>query len=186
MTSSAKSMFRAWRRYRSDQRGAAAVEFALVLTLMTIPILNAIDLAMYAWDRMQTDNAAQVAVQAAWTTCKSADLPATPNSYALCSGMPGAVTRAVQSTSLGTAVTWSLTDEGYYCITTAGSLTRVADASSKSVPADCSKNGGQKSDIPGDYVLITTSYTYSALFSGVSIASVLSSPITRTAWMRLG
>jgi len=40
--------------------------------------------------------------------------------------------------------------------------------------------------LPGDYVLITVSYTYTPVFAAVSIASVLASPITRTAWMRLG
>jgi len=34
--------------------------------------------------------------------------------------------------------------------------------------------------------LITTSYTYTPIFSAVSIASSLTSPITRQAWMRLG
>src|SRR5258706_12323018 len=58
-----------WRRYCREQRGAAAVEFAMVLTLLTVPVLNVVDLAFYAWDRMQLDNAAQVGAQAAWATC---------------------------------------------------------------------------------------------------------------------
>jgi len=176
------------RRYRRDQKGAAAVEFALVLTLLTVPVLNVVDLAMYAWDRMQLDNAAQIAVQAAWATCSTnANRPASPNSYAKCAGMPGAVTLAAQSTSLGTNVTWVLTSEAYYCITTGGSLVFAA-AATATPPSDCSKNGlgGQSSDVPGDYVQITTSYPFAPIFPAVSIASTLTSPIRRTAWMRLG
>jgi len=176
------------RCYRRDQTGAAAVEFALVLTLLTVPVLNVVDLAMYAWDRMQLDNAAQVAVQAAWTTCAApSNHPASPNSYANCNGMPAAVTRAAQSTSLGTNVTWVLTTEAYYCITTGGALVFAA-AANATPPSDCSKNGlgGQASDKPGDYVQITTSYNFTSIFPAVSIASTLTSPITRTAWMRLG
>lgn len=175
-------------RYRRDEKGAAAVEFALVVTLLTVPVLNVVDLAMYAWDRMQVDNAAQMGAQAAWTTCAATtNHPATPNSYANCSGMPAAVTQAVQSTSLGANVTWSATVEAYYCTTTGGALTQVA-AATGNPPSDCSKNGagGLSSDKPGDYVQISVQYTFTPIFPAVSIASALASPITRTAWTRLG
>jgi Flp pilus assembly protein TadG len=188
MISAAGHLFRALRRYRRDEKGAAAVEFALVLTLLTVPVLNVVDLALYAWDRMQLDNAAQVAAQAAWATCSTpANHPATPNSYALCAGMPAAVTTAVRSTSLGTNVTWSLAGEAYYCILPGGTLQLVA-AATATPPSNCSKNsiGGQASDVPGDYIQITAAYTYTPVFAGVSIASLLATPITRTAWMRLG
>jgi Flp pilus assembly protein TadG len=188
MMRAAKQLLRGLNRYRRDEKGAAAVEFALVVTLLTVPVLNVIDLAMYAWDRMQLDNAAQVGAQAAWATCStSANRPASPNSYALCAGMPAAVTQAVQSTSLGTRVTWVLTSEAYYCITTAGSLVFAA-AATANPPSNCSKNGlgGQASDVPGDYVQITASFTFAPIFPAVSIASALTSPITRIAWMRLG
>src|SRR3954463_7304609 len=118
-----KRIKRGWRSFRREQRGAAGVEFALVLTLLTIPILNVVDLSLYAWDRMQVDNAAQMAVQAAWATCNQAtNLPATPNSNAKCTNMPGVVTTAVQSTTLGTNVTVSSTTEAYYCVVS-GALT---------------------------------------------------------------
>lgn len=183
-----KDVLDALRYYRRDQQGAAAVEFALVVTLLTVPVLNVIDLAMYAWDRMQVDNAAQIGAQAAWSTCAApTNHPATPNSYANCTGMPAAVTQAVQSTSLGANVTWSATAEGYYCILPGGTLKFVA-AANGNPPSDCSKNGtgGLSSDKPGDYVQITAQYTFTPIFSAVSIASTLASPISRQAWMRLG
>jgi len=175
-----------WRRFRSEQRGAAAVEFALVLTLLTVPILNVVDLAVYSWDKMQVDNAAQVAVQAAWATCDTTvKLPATPNSYANCPTMPAAVTLAAQSTRLGTGVTVTSTTENYYCVNTSTSVLVTVGTFPGTKPANCS-SVGLSGDKPGDYVLITVSYSYTPVFSAVSIASALTTPITRTAWMRLG
>jgi len=178
-----------WRCYRTEQRGAAAVEFAIVVTLLTVPVLNVVDLAQYAWDRMQTDNAAQAAVQAAWTTCStSANLPATVGNN--CSAMPAAVTRAARSTSLGAGVSVTSTSEGYYCVKTSVTPNSLiyAGAVTSAKPSDCNQPGigGSSSDVPGDYVLITTSYTYSSIFPAVSVASRLTTPITRQAWMRLG
>lgn len=173
------------RRYARNNRGAAAAEFALILGLLVIPVLNAVDLAVYAWNRMQVDNAAQVAVQAAWATCdSSAKLPATPNAYANCPGMPLAVTTAVQSTPLGASVTVTSTTEGYYCINTASALVAVGTFPNTK-PTDCS-SVGSANDKPGDYVVITASYAFTPVFPSVSIVSFLTTPIVRTAWMRLG
>ena len=175
-----------WRRYRTEQKGAAAVEFALILTLLTIPILNVVDVAVYSWDKMQVDNAAQAAVQAAWATCNlPMEIPATPNSYANCTAMPAAVTQAAQSTTLGTAVTVTSTVEDYYCVNTTTNVLVTVGNFPNTKPATCS-SVGSGSDKPGDYVRITVSYTYTPVFSAVSIASQLATPITRTAWMQLG
>jgi len=175
-----------WTRYYAEQSGAAAAEFALVLTLLTIPLLNVMDLATYAWARMQLDNAAQVATQAAWATCDtSAKLPATPNVYANCPAMPAAVTSAVQSTRFGANVTITATTENYYCVNTSTNTLVTVGTFPGTKPADCS-SVGSASDKPGDYVIITASYTFTPLFPAVSVASLLTTPITRTAWMRLG
>jgi len=174
------------RRYRSEQKGAAAVEFALVLTLLTVPILNVVDMAVYSWAKMQVDNAAQAAAQAAWATCDTtAKIPATPSSYANCPLMPGAVALAAQSTSLGTGVTVTSTTENYYCLNTGTNVLVTVGTFPGTKPSNCS-SVGSNSDKPGDWVLITTSYTYTPVFSAVSLASLLTTPITRTAWMRLG
>jgi Flp pilus assembly protein TadG len=178
-----------WRSLWSQQSGAAAVEFAIIVALMSVPVLNVVDIAQYAWDRMQTDNAAQAAVQAAWATCNtSTKLPATVGTN--CSTMSAAVTLAVQSTTLRTAVTVTSTTEGYYCVKTSVTPNALVYAGpvTSAKPADCSAAGigGSSSDVPGDYILITTSYTYSPIFSAVSVASGLTTPITRQAWMRLG
>jgi uncharacterized membrane protein len=175
-----------WRRYRAQQQGAAAAEFALVLTLLTVPLLNAVDLATYAWSRMQLDNAAQVAAQAAWAACDiPAKLPATPNSYAKCPTMPAKVTAAAQSTHFGTGVTVTAVTENYYCVNTTTNALVTVGSFPGTKPANCG-SVGSTNDKPGDYVLITASYAFTPLFSAVSVASLLTTPIARTAWMRLG
>lgn len=169
------------RHYRSEQGGAAAAEFALVLSLLIVPILNVADLAVFAWDRMQVDNAAQMATQAAWTACPPPTfLPATSN----CAGLSAAVAKAAASTSLGSAITVTSTTENYYCVNSSNALVPVGTFPGTK-PSDCS-SVGSASDTVGDYVMITVSYSYAPLFPAVSIASTLSSSITRTAWMRLG
>ncbi len=59
---------------RRDKRGAAAAEFAIILALLVIPLLNAIDLGIYAYDYMELRDAAQVAAQAVWARCAPTQL----------------------------------------------------------------------------------------------------------------
>lgn len=174
---SLKSVF--W-RYRENQRGAAAAEFALVLTLMAVPLLNVFDIGSYVYDRMELDNAAQAAVQTAWGQCAATGkVPATVNNN--CSNLSAAMTTSARTTPLGADVTITSISEKYCCpgvgtVTCSGAgLGPVATTT----PAACSS--GQQ---PGDYIFITASYTYTA-HSGLSIASLLTTPIVRTAWMRL-
>ena len=181
-----KSLRAVFRTYCKNTFGAAAAELALVLPLLTIPTLNVIDLASYFYDKMQLDNAAQAAAQSAWTTCagSSTNLPATVN----CSGLSSAATAAAQSTGLGAGVTITSKTENFYCLNNSSpSVLVTVGTFPTSKPADCSSvQGGSTSDTPGDYILIQTSYTFTPIFSSVSITGFLTSPIVRTAWMRLG
>jgi Flp pilus assembly protein TadG len=181
-----QKLFSPARRYARERRGAAAAEFALVVTLLIVPILNVMDFGLYAWDKVQVDNAAQIGSQAGRAACTYSFQPATIN----CPGLSTAVQTAVQSTSLGTGVT-STTAEHYYC-TVGGVLKKVWDPPT-TPPTDCSQQdsngnniGGSNTEKPGDYLLITTSYTYAPIFSAVSIASILITPITSTSWIRIG
>lgn len=165
------------RAYLKCRAGAAAAEFALILTLLVIPLLNAFDIGVYVYQRMQLDNAAQVAVQAAWAQCApSGKVPATVNNN--CAGLSGTMATAVQTTPLGSGVTLGTPSE-QYCCPGAGTVTCQGSVAT-TTPANCSS--GQA---PGDYIFVTASYTYSPLYAGISIASLLTTPITRTAWMRL-
>lgn len=166
-----------------DRNGAVAVEFASAGVLLVLGVLNAIDMGLYEYKRMEVENAAQVGAQAAWKTCydQGSMLPATVN----CSGMKAAITAAIQSSSLGTSVSLAsgYPTEGYYCVNSTGNLQAVGSLSSP--PSDCSAVGNAKTT-PGDYVQVEVTYSYAPLF-GITVMSVWGvSSINATSWMRLG
>jgi Flp pilus assembly protein TadG len=166
-----------------DQRGASALEFAIFAGVLAFGILNTADVSIYIYKRMQLENATEMAVQAAWKACDPSQgyLPATTS----CPGLNAAITAAAQSTSLGdkvSIVAGSLS-EGYYCLTTSGSLQLVANATSNP-PADCTATG-IPSMTPADYIRITTTFSYTPLFPGITVASAFTTPITKTGMMRL-
>lgn len=166
---------------QSDRRGVAAIEFAIFASLLSIGMLNVTDVAVYVYKRMQVEYAAQAGAQAAWQTCDVNHLPATTK----CSGLNTAVQNAVQSTSLGTNVTLQSgsPSEGYYCVNSSGSLQYMSDASSK--PTDCSAAGSAGVQ-PADYITISTTFAYAPLFPGITVTGAFTTPITKTALMRLG
>ena len=186
MTGILERLMSCCRGYRRDQKGAAAVEFALTLVLLVVPFLSVLDIGLYAYERMELENATHAAAQAAWSFCSSpTQWPATANSYAKCPGMSGAVTTAAQSSGLHASVSVTSISEGYYCINTSTSALVTVGTFPGTKPADCSSVGSAK-DSPGDYVQVNTSAAYTPVFDGISIGSLFASPITSTAWIRLG
>lgn len=169
------------RAMRSDQRGVAAIEFGFFSIVLSLALVNVADVSVYIYQRMQVETATQVAAQAAWKACDPAHLPATTN----CPGLATAVQNALTSTSLGNRVTLisGSPSEGYYCVNSSNALQYVSDVSSK--PADCSA-AGMPGLQPGDYIQIQTTFSYVPFFPGMSVASTFSTPITRTAFARLG
>ena len=169
---------RSIRLYRKGERGAAAAEFALILVFLAVPVLNATDIGIYVYDRMQLDNAAQSAAQTAWAQCAATGLvPATVSNY--CPGLSGAMTAAAHTSSLGSDVSVTSTAEDYCCPGATGALVCQGSVTT-TTPANCTSG-----EAPGDYIFVTVSYTYASLYPSVSVASLLTTPITRTAWMRL-
>jgi Flp pilus assembly protein TadG len=164
-----------------DRRGVAAIEFGLFAIFLSLALANVTDASFYIYQRMQAENATEVAAQAAWKTCDPSQLPATTN----CSGLATAVQNAVQSTSLGTRVSLvsGSPSEGYYCVNSAGALQYVSGVASR--PADCTA-AGMPGLQPGDYIQVQTSFTFVPLFPGLSIASTFPTLINRTSIMRLG
>src|SRR3954447_26218264 len=84
----------------ADRRGVAAVEFGLFAIFLSLALVNVTDVSIYIYQRMQAENATQVAVQAAWKTCDPSQLPATTK----CAGLATALQKALQSTSLGARI----------------------------------------------------------------------------------
>jgi Flp pilus assembly protein TadG len=171
------------RQYRTEARGAAAVEFALTISLLIVPLLNVADAAFYVYNRMALDNAAQAGAAAALVACgTSSKLPATTGS---CPELVPAVKAAAQSTWLGTAVGTPTINEYFYCSqTSSNTLVQVGNVAANTKPASCVNNGGSVNDVPGDYVQVSLSYSFNSIFPGLSIVGGMS-PIVRTAYMRL-
>jgi Flp pilus assembly protein TadG len=167
--------------FGNDSRGVAAVEFALIASAVGIVVLNVADIAIFLFDQLEVENATQMGVQAAYAACPFDDLPATVN----CAGLTTAITAAIQSTSLGTAATvvTGYPTEAYYCVNSSGALASVG-AVTATKPSDCTA-AGSSSTKPGDYLLVQVTYTYAPLFTGATIAALLPTTITNTAWVRL-
>ena len=164
----------------SDERGVAAVEFALFAGMLSLAMINAIDVSTYVYKRMELENATQMGAQAAWKACDTNHLPATTS----CSGLTAAVTNAVQSTSLGSHVSMpsGSPSEGYYCLNNTNALQYVSDVSKK--PSNCAA-AGMPNLQPADYIKVQTTFAYAPLFPGISITSAFVTPINKTAMMRL-
>jgi Flp pilus assembly protein TadG len=170
------------RLFYRDTRGVAAIEMALAGMMLVLGVLNVVDLGVYAYKKMEVANAAQVGAQAAWAKCDTGSLlPATQN----CAGLNAAITNAIQSTTLGTAVKLAsgYPTEGYYCVNTSGALQAVGSLSSE--PANCSA-AGNPNVAPGDYVQVSVTYRYASLFPNLTVMAALNiSSVTMTSWMRL-
>jgi hypothetical protein len=97
--------------------------------------------------------------------------------------MNAAVTTAIQSTTLGTAVSLAsgYPAEGYYCVGSSNTLQYQGSVSSP--PTACASGVA-----PGDYLQVGVTYPYQSLFPG--LISVMSASgvtsITKTSWMRMG
>ena len=166
----------------ADQRGVAAIEFGIFSILLFASLANVTDVSIYIYQRMEVENATEVAAQAALKACGSGStLPATTN----CANLLTAITTAMQSTSLGTAVTLQSgsPSEGYKCVNASGALQAVSGVTSR--PANCAA-AGMPSLLPGDYITIQTTFTYTPIFAKLSVAAGFPSPITRSAMLRLG
>lgn len=167
--------------------GVAAIEFGLVGFLILAGVFNAVDLAYYAYQLEEVEDAAQVGVQAAFNLCNGGILPAIGH----CPSTSGAslsdtITRAIQSTSLGAQVSLAsgYPVEGYYCVNASGALQSVGPSSNK--PSSCAA-AGNSSATPSDYLQIGVTFSYAPLFPGISVMSALgATSIVRTSWIRLG
>jgi Flp pilus assembly protein TadG len=172
------------RALSADHSGVAAIEFGIFSVLLALALANVVDVTMYLYQRMQAENATEVAAQAAWKTCDLTVLPLTTDCSTLAASVT-AVQNALGSTSLGTrvALVSGSPSVGYYCVNSSNALQYVSAISSK--PADCTV-AGTPSLQPGYYIQVQTTFTYTPIFPGMSISSTFPTPINRTSLMRLG
>jgi Flp pilus assembly protein TadG len=168
------------RQLRKDRDGVAAIEFAVIAGFLCVAISNVTDTGIYLYTRMEVENAALVGTMQALKTCDASHVPATTK----CNGLTAAVTAAIQSTSLGTAVTLSggAVTEGYYCVNSSNTLEYVSTVSNK--PESCSAVG-MPALYPADYLTVTVTYTYTPLFTGISVGGLFTTPIVKAAMVRM-
>lgn len=163
-----------------DTRGVAAVEFAIVSVFLMMSILNAADVGGYVYQAMEVENAAQMAAQTALQNCTVAQVPVTTK----CPNFNTNLATAIASTSLGTGVTVKSGSptEAYYCVNASNTLVQVGALDNR--PSNCSAVG-TATVAPGDYVIITVTYTYVPIMAGASVVAFLQTPIVRSAVMRV-
>jgi hypothetical protein len=187
------AVFQKLRMLRANARGTAAIEFGFTGLMLVLGLMNAVDVGLYAYERMEVENSAEAGTQAAWKTCNNTSfvlLPATTNctvANGAAVSLTSAITAAIQATSLGTAVTLAsgYPTEAYYCANASNVLQNVGSVSS-SPPADCSAAGNAATS-PGDFLQVQVTYPYTPLFAGMSVMSALGiTSITKTTWMRMG
>jgi Flp pilus assembly protein TadG len=174
-----------------SRHGAAAAEFAILVPVLTLPLLNIVDLGYYAYQRMQVGNAALAGAEEARSFCNTAaKLPATSSN---CPGFGVDEAIAINSTSLGShvALVSGYPLEGYYCTLTTGALQLVGTTGTIGNPPagapDCTGVTGASSAnaVPGDYIQVQVTYTYTSVFPGMTVAALLPGTITQTSWSRL-
>lgn len=161
--------------------GVAAIEFALIAGTLSIVLMNIADIAIFEYQRMEVENAADLGAMTVLKTCDSSHVPATT----LCSGLTSAITSAVQSTSLGKSVSLKAgsPSEGYYCINAVNSLQYVSDVATK--PSTCA-SVGMASLSPGDYIKVQVTFTFVPVFGALSVARILPGTISKSALLRIG
>lgn len=169
------------KRFRRHERGAAAVEMAMIGGLFIIGAISAADTGRYAYQTSEVNAAAQAGAQAAAVACDVEHTPATTN----CTALNSAVTTAIQSTGLGSDITIDgAITEGYYCPDNGNKLQKVGTVNSK--PTDCSGVVNPASGaVPTLYLQVPVTYTFQPLFPGLTLAQTFAPAIKRTAWMRM-
>jgi Flp pilus assembly protein TadG len=198
--------------YAANDRGSSAVEFALWFTMLIVPFLNVFDLGFFMFQTMQVRAAAQSGAQTIETVCGYNGTTPVASTCTALNSSSTVIQKAVQSGSLGANVTLasgttapysapsSAPFEGWYCNDTTGALVLAkSDASTTTTtwlidggapvtqPADCHFTIAGDTDPPGDYVVVTTNYTYNPVIGSLSVLGMLrtTSTITQTAWMRV-
>lgn len=175
-------------RFLRETSGAAALELAIWAGVLIVPILNVIDVGLYLFQRVQVENAAQIAAQATWKACddSSEQRPVTTKCLPNGGSLGAYLTSIVQtSTSLTTAITVAAPTVKYYCLDNSNALVAVATAPTAPAASCAAVRTTAPVPKPGEYVEVTTSYAYSPMFGGISVAGMFATPITYTARARI-
>jgi len=167
-------------RFAAAAQGAAAVEMALVSSILAAALVNVAEAGRYAYTVTQVTNASQAGVQIALARCDADKTPVTTK----CPGVEDLVEAAVRSTSLGSEVEINQgLAEGWYCVDSQGELQQVAAVEAKK-PENCLA-AGEKDRSPGLYLSLEVTHPYQTLFPGLTIVERFPDTIRRSARMRV-
>jgi Flp pilus assembly protein TadG len=166
-------------RFGGDAGGVAAVEMALISSVVAAALLNVVEVGRYAYLSTQITAATQAGAHAAIVSCNPNETPVTIN----CPNVNTAITAAIQGGGLRNQITLhEAISERWYCLTAAGALQDMAPAAER--PSNCS-GAGDPSLQPALYVRVRTEYTYEPIFPGLTITERFADEIIKTAWMRV-
>jgi Flp pilus assembly protein TadG len=129
-----------------DRSGVAAVEFAVVSTLLLILLGGITDYGLALLDKSLLANAVAQGVQYAYLKPTSTS---------------DQIKTVVQGSSSLTGVVGTVTGPACYCLTATTTPTLTAAAS-------CTTTTCADGTKPGTYVIISANYTYNAILSGFS------------------
>ena len=167
------------RRFGGDERGVAALETALIGSILVAALLNVVEVGRYAYLSTQITAATQAGAHAAIVTCEPNETPVTIN----CPGVNAAITASIQGGSAGNHITLhGAVSERWYCLTSSGALQDMAAANAR--PSNCTA-AGDPAQQAALYLRVQTQYTYEPIFPGLTLADTFDTTIIKTAWMRL-
>lgn len=168
------------RRFGAATEGVAAVEMALVSSILAGALMNVAEMGRYAYTTTQVINASQAGVHMALAQCAADKTPVTLK----CPEVDDLVASAIRSTSLGSQVTvQGDLVEAWYCVGSDGELEEVATVAEKK-PRDC-EEAGDRDRAPGLYLTVEVAHTYEPVFPGLTLAETFPETIVRSARMRL-
>jgi Flp pilus assembly protein TadG len=155
------------RRFVRDRSGLAAIELAIIAPLVILCILCVTDLGRFAVARTWVTSAASAGAEYA---AAHADDPKYTPTYPMGSDFSAAITAAATSATPTTNISVSPTPSTYYGCATSTGVT--ASTQGAMCPSGTSTGG-----LVGEYVSVTATMPFTALFSaaGISYPTIMTS-----------
>jgi|GEM_PF-6825609 len=151
-------------RLRARRDGYAAIEFALIFPIILAIIGGVTDFGLYVWSQGRLADAVSYGMQYAFLNGTTAGSNA---------NIASAVTKVAQA-SLSTASA-TATGPACYCVSGANPPALVTQV--------CTTKCASTNALPGQYVIINASYTYSPIFP--TLSSYLSGTMYESAVIRV-
>ena len=161
------------KRFARDRSGLAAIELAIIAPVLFLCTLCVADLGRFALDKTWVTGAASAGAE--YAAAHADDTKYTPT-YPMGSDFSAAITTAATSATPTTNISVSPTPSTYYGCATSTGVT--ASNQGATCPSGTSTGG-----LVGEYVSVTATMPFTALFSAAGIS--YPSTITSTAVVRI-